>query len=474
MKRKISLLLGACLLGVTAFGTACQKTEPATEEQPTVFDGWNPSNILEREVEKDDVLIGSWVTFADTNKGWSAIDQIERYHYAGINFMPLASTIPSKGMISKDEKTYLSRDLTSATWWNKVDDVMQEYNMVYYFSELGGLGSDYESYGRRTSMLSDEALSDARDIIPELNNCIGVHVYDEPFQEMFEECAKWARRYAAITNDDGETLGLDALVNHMGGMNYEMWMELAGATPNVLSHDIYPFLSGDATSTVFFGDMNRMRKLANEYGVKQACYPQSCSFSGRRMPNFEEIKWHINGNLVLGVTQFMYFNYIMYPNEGCADAIFALDGSVMYPETHESLSAFHKELRALDANVRLNNLDATEVYTTTTLSGVDSLPGGWIIDREGITSQSFLLSLFEPEKGSEDTTKYLSIFNNSFDKAIEAQEFLLGENNAITGLEVYNYQSGKFEPVQIINGAFTLSFEKSEVKFFRITGEVEA
>lgn len=475
VRKATALLLCICLFATFLLFAGCgTKDDTGDVHEGETVEVWTPENILEKPVTADDLRIGSYVSFADTKKGWSAVDQIERYYYAGINFMPLASTIPSAGMLTKEEKEYISRDLTSSLWWGKIDQVMTEYNMVYYFHSRGGLGADFESVASRSSMLSDEALDDARTIIPTLQNCVGVHVVDEPAESAFADCALWARRYAAIKGDDGESLGLDALVNMLPEVNFAGWMEQAGSSVGVLGHDSYPFNAGGTNYDVL-RQMNTMRKVANEYGVRLSCFPQSCAWAGKRMPNFEEIEWNINTYLAFGFTQFMYFNYIMYPNEGCYDAVFAMDGSVLHPELHESLTQFHKELRALDANIGLNGLKAAEVYLTSSSApgGTDRLPDGWIVDREGLAGKDLILSLFMPkEEGKEDAYSYLNIVNNSFETAVEDQEFYLGADSGITGLERYNYKTGLFEKVNLINGSFILSLDKSESVFLRILEDV--
>ena len=433
VRKATALLLCICLFATFLLFAGCGTKDDAGDvHEGETVEVWTPENILEKPVTADDLRIGSYVSFADTKKGWSAVDQIERYYYAGINFMPLASTIPSAGMLTKEEKEYISR------------------------------------------VLSDEALDDARTIIPTLQNCVGVHVVDEPAESAFADCALWARRYAAIKGDDGERLGLDALVNMLPEVNFAGWMEQAGSSVGVLGHDSYPFNAGGTNYDVL-RQMNTMRKVANEYGVRLSCFPQSCAWAGKRMPNFEEIEWNINTYLAFGFTQFMYFNYIIYPNEGCYDAVFAMDGSVLHPELHESLTQFHKELRALDANIGLNGLKAAEVYLTSSSApgGTDRLPDGWIVDREGLAGKDLILSLFTPkEEGKEDAYSYLNIVNNSFETAVEDQEFYLGADSGITGLERYNYKTGLFEKVNLINGSFILSLDKSESVFLRILGDV--
>ncbi len=479
MKKFLSMILAACFAASAVLMAACTSGNSGTtstgsesvSSSEVEFDGWTPENILLRPVEKDDIRIGSYVSFADTAKGWSGRDQVERLYYAGLNFMPMICTLPKAGMLTETEKTYISRDLTDSKWWGKIDELMQEYNMVYYFSELSGLANDHESSTRRDSMANSDAVADARNIIPNLKNCVGVKLVDEPKPDAFEEFAKWARYYSRITDADGNVLGLDALVNHIGSYDYMAeWVNKAGSGVNIISFDAYPFLNGGinyATLTL----MDQVRKLANSKNMRVAMYPQSCAWAGARMPNLKEIIWHFNTNLALGATQFTYFNYTMYPNEGCYDAIFAIDGSVLHQDILDGLTEFHKEIRALDANVRLTDFKVTESYMTSAQIGIAMLPAtGFIINREGLGSTDLLITKFQPND-YESSVSYINIVNNSFENPMYDQEFLLDDNAEYDYLEMYNYKTGKFEPLDVVNNSFMLSLEASEAAFIKVVYE---
>ena len=159
---------------------------------------------------------------------------------------------------------------------------------------------------------------------------------------------------------------------------------------------------------------------------------------------------------------------MMYPNEGCYDAIFAMDGTVLHPELLEGLTEYHKEIRALDANVRLTDYKVTESYMTSSDIGIKMLPAtGFIINKEGLGSADLLITKFEPKKaGSTDT--YINIVNNSFVKGLENQEFLLDETAEYDHLEIYNYKTGKFEPLDVINESFVLSLDVSGSAFIKV------
>ena len=481
MKKFLSMILAASFAASAALMAACtggnagtgsagngnsvNESVASSEEE---FDGWTPDNILQRPVEKDDIRIGSYVSFADTAKGWSGVDQVERLYYAGLNFMPMICTLPKAGVLTEKEKTYISRDLTDSKWWGKIDELMQEYNMVYYFSELSGLANDHESSVRRESMINSDAVADARSIIPNLKNCVGVKIVDEPRIDSFTEFAKWAKYYSRITDVDGNPLGLDALVNHIGSYEYMAeWVNKAGPGVNIISFDAYPFLNG-GTNYATLTLMDQVRKLANAKNMRVAMYPQSCAWAGARMPNLNEIIWHFNTNLALGATQFTYFNYTMYPAEGCSDAIFAIDGSVLHQDILDGLTEYHKQIRALDANVRLTEYKVTESYMTSSQIGITMLPAtGFIINKEGLGNTDLLITKFQ-SNDYESPVSYINIVNNSFEKPMYDQEFLLDDNADYEHLEMYNYKTGKFEPLDVVNNSFILSLEASEAAFIKV------
>lgn len=108
MKKFLSLILATCLLATTAFMASCGSSDNSSDSgkpDPDVeFDGWRPDNILQRPVEKDDIRIGTYVAFADTATQLSGKDQVERYYYVGLNFMPMICTLPKSGILDDNEK----------------------------------------------------------------------------------------------------------------------------------------------------------------------------------------------------------------------------------------------------------------------------------------------------------------------------------------------------------------------------------
>ncbi len=474
MKKLLSLLLGLCVLTATLGGTAYASAPVTTADtyaQTAADTVWTVDNILKRTTEKEDVLFGSWVTFADTKVGLSALDQIERYYFGGINYMPMACTIPSQGILTAEDKKTMKRDMTSSLWWEKVDEVMQEYNMVYLWSTLSGLANDYEPVSRRSNMINDNALSDARNIIPLLDNCIGVHIADEPHYDSFDTYANWAKKYAAIEDLYGENMGLYSIVNHLPYYGWDStmqtWVNKAGTATGVISYDNYGFAPGTDARDALIGGANNMRKVANANDMRFQSMPQSCAWNGRYMPNLNELKWNTTMYLAYGSTMFAYFNYMMYPNEGSFDGIFAMDGTMLHQDIYDGMSDLHKKIRVIDANIRYSKLEATEVYKVGSHAGdTATLPSSdWLVKNSGLSGNELVFTRFTQRSGSGD--EYLMVFNNNPYAAVKNEQLIINATK-VNGLEVMNVETGLWERVAIINGAVSLDLAKSDFNVYRV------
>lgn len=491
--RIMSLLVSGCLALVSLFGTACAKPRitgsdsqsddsdvslsdsvSSPDDSSSQVGGeitvWTPENIRERPVTKDDLLIGSYISLSNSTLGQSSKEQIKRLADGGLNFMPLASCISSAGMIEQGER--IRRDLSSLDWWKRIDEVMKENNMVYYYSTKAGLGNDYETTRGTEDPVSDAAVAAAGKIVPELDNCVGYMMKDEPSYAEFDTLATYAKKYATIKEDTY------ALVNHFpfpvgySGDYYsymKSWVTKAGAgNIKYLGHDYYPFGTG-STNYNILSAMEAMRKVSVETGVDLACFPQSCAWSGTRMPAYEEIKWELNAYLAHGFTMFMYFNYSMYPYENCSDAIFDLSGNMLHQELYDALAEYHCQIRAMAANTDFTDLvSQTVLYTSASApTGTRKLGGGWYIDNANLkTNTDYLLAYLT---NGDESESYLVIMNNSFEKAVSDQEFVLGSRaDTVSGWELYDMQTGEFEALDVADGSFTLSFDRSEAKFIKL------
>ncbi len=503
MKKILRLLLCCVLAFSMLFATACNQNVPDPDPTPdnpgtvnppddgdnkpsddpeaydpyvdwTTIDEWTPENIKSRPVTKSDILIGSYVSFCDTAQQKSAKAQLKILADGGLNFLPLANTLPSFGMIERGEK--VRRDLQSPDWWKKIDEELIKRNMVYYYTSAPRVGFDNEACANVDVMTNPTAIAAARKIVPGLENCIGYHIVDEPSSGAFDSLAAVVKQYAAIKSD------MDAWVNQLpgtAGSGYESlmrsWVDKCGASNvNILSHDSYPFGIG-GTATGFQGMANDMRKVKlNNQNIKLGCFLQSSAWNGTRMPTADEIKWSFNSYLANGFTQFVYFNYAMYPQEECRDAIISQRGDMLHKDTYDALASYHYQIRAMGVNCRFTDLIARNVYYTGTSkpNATVSLPEtSEYIARDGLTSgDGFIVSYLSNASESE---QYLMIVNNSYTATYENKEFKVGAKaGSLAKMEAYNLETGKFESLwQSGESSFNLSFGKSDMKIIKLTNK---
>lgn len=489
-KKILSLFLASALFCVLFSAVGCggrQSSESSAGEPsapdsapPSVQEAWTPETIREKPVTKDDFLIGSWVSYARSSAKKSAVDQTALLSDGGINFLIYASCVPSYGMLAEGESARL-RNLSSADWWQRIDNLMKDNNIVYLFSSDAGLGgNDTERRVGWQDNAGQSGVDNAKNIVPLLDNCIGYHLADEPAYDALPGLAATGKKYAEIKN------GLTAFWNaHPGtstaatGGNYEAYFKaylnnVGEGNAQWISHDFYPFtgnVDNVPVSSAMFSDMAVMRKICLEYGVRAHAFVQSCSWKNGTwiMPSFEQIKWNVNAYMAYGFKAISYFNYVMWGFEDCIDGIIDIDGNMKNQALYDKLARFNFELRALAANIDLYALDCAAVYhTRASISGTEKLPENWLVQPEG--RKNMILSLLRPEDG--ESPSYLLLMNNSFNEALTDQSFDIAEGCGIEGLEVYDFSDGSFQTVEIENGSFRLSFEKSEAKYLKIIGNV--
>lgn len=507
-KKALSVLLCCLFMFVVPFVSACKSIAnngddntdpPITDDIPddgdktpsgpdesyndfvdwTQIDEWTPENIKYRPVTNDDILIGGYVSYCDTTEKLSAKAQLKVLSDGGLNFMPLAYTTPSFGLIAQGER--VRRDLKSVDWWKKIDDEMVKRNMVYYFSTRASVGFDTEACANRDPMTNQTAIDAAKKIVPQLSNCIGYHVEDEPSYGAFDSLAAVAKKYAAIKP------GMDVLVNHLpyaagytGTDGYygfmKSWVDKSGKDNiNVLSHDQYPFGLG-GISYDFLGNMDAMRRASLDAGgIKLACFLQSAAWQGTRMPSFDEIKWSMNAYLANGFSEFMYFNYAMYPQENCSDAIIGRKGNILHKDLYDDLAAYHYQVRAMGVNCRFTDLTANTVYYTSSAvkpSAVSLLPANSeYIKLSGLNSgNGFIVSYLTNGKTGEN---YMVMVNNSTTAEWKNLAISTGTKaNNLSKMELYNLETGELENLwKSGDSSFTLSFSKGDMKIIKLTNK---
>ena len=426
MKKFLSLILATCLLATTAFMASCGSSDNSSDSgkpDPDVeFDGWTPDNILQRPVEKDDIRIGTYVAFADTATQLSGKDQVERYYYAGLNFMPMICTLPKSGILDDNEKTYISRDLTDSKWWGKIDELMLEYNMTYYFSELSGLANDHESSGRRESMINDNAVADARSIIPNLKNCVGVKIVDEPAKELWADmlkAVKIVKEYARpfinflpfFDEDFEKTLG----TNHAG---YAKMLEDAVKETGLrqICYDCYfQMFENNREEGIgyYFHNLNEYRMLSEKTGVDFWTTLLSVGHWAFRVPTEDDIRWQISTACAHGAKSIFWF----YIYGRLLESSYRQSPFDQYYNKTATFDALARQMRLFNDHFadRLAGAKLLEVYHAgKTYGGTPLYTPGCI---EGLFfrrawGMPMIVSKFVDENGKE----FLLFVNNSQDK----------------------------------------------------------
>ena len=446
----------AALCAVLAFSVVgCGGDKPQENNKP--------GTEMVKPVTTNDFLIGSWVSYyAAGDNVMSMSEQTARLADAGLNFLPAGGWIPDYGEPVK-------RDLGSAQWWQHVDSVMQKNNMLYFFTSSSGDPTTHVTIPNSVPNDSMDGLANAEKILPLLKNCAGIQLTDEPRKEALKDLGLWAREYVGIKDGAYPFVNLlPSYAGYTGAKAYsdylESWIKSAG-TKNIeyLSHDYYCLTSG-GTAFSIFADMEVMRKLGLKYNLKTHAFPQACGWGDMRNPTADEIRWNVYAYIAYGFKAISYFNYAMWLDEGCFDALIALDGEIRDVEKFEAVKQMNWDIRAT-SNI-IMNLDCMHAYHTKSLSDVETLPSDFVLQpQEG---SNLIISDMAARDGTEP---YFMIFNKSLSEKTEVT-FTLGENSGIEALDLWEPRNKTYTSVDITDGTFNLSFDEGEGKFLRITKNV--
>lgn len=488
-KKTLALALCLCMLASVGFG-ACENNVASTGDDPvSASDSETPvssssgaaasdsasASTKPEEPERilqDEFLLGSWVAYYNPLEGGLSMrQQTEQLADAGINFIMYGSWINDAG-------ESVERDLQSVDWWKYVDDVMVENGMKYMFSASGGGANNPENVKGALDNLSAEAVASAQNIVPNLQNCIGYMVKDEPVASELRSIANISKQYATIKNGAypmvnmnpstvGEVYGWSVL-----GGSYEsyfdMWVNYVGAENiEYISHDHYAF-GKTKTDMTIFNDMEIMRKVGLKYDLKTHGFPQACGWGGQRMPNADEIRWNVYAYLAYGFKAISYFNYVMWGSEGCYAGLIDLEGNIKDQQLYDDVAKMNWEIRATSDIIM--HLDCIHAYHNLDNTGekVELLPYNALANPPA--NADVIVSYMTARDGSEP---YLMIFNKSFENEIVDMPFELGKGKGITGLEAFDPSTGEYQTLAIENETFKLSLKKGEGKFIRLSGDVK-
>ncbi len=248
----------------------------------------------------------------------------------------------------------------------------------------------------------------------------------------------------------------------------EKWVTSVGAE-NIewLSHDYYSFRQ-NSTEEGIYSNMEAMRKVGLKYDLKTHGFPQSCAWQGMRMPNENELRWNVYAYLAYGFKGLSYFNYLMWGGEGCYDGVIDLNGQIQHKNLYDFMTDMNNDIHFM--NDILMNLDCVHAYHTDDEDGCEKLPANSLIGVEKADDgNDFIVSYMKARDGSEP---HIVLFNKSWRFESEAQNFTVGESSGITGIEVWNPETKKYEEVQLSGNKFAMNFKAGEGKYLRLKGNV--
>ncbi len=394
----------------------------------------------------DQFLIGSWVSFYpfEIHDYEYQLDQMQA---AGLNFNIFPLTFANKMDNPEDcdrvEKAYAAR------------------TMRYFM--YGGMSE--EGMERAVRYAQDKA------------HCIGYHLLDEPVGDALSEVGRVIRAYREA---DGKRYPFVNLLpsyageERLGGTYYEhcaRFVSEAGAENiEYLSHDYYPFHL-EITCPEIFADTEVMRRVAWENGrLRTHAFPQSSAWNSIRMPNIDEMRWHVYGYLAYGFKALSWFNLVCPGNsdtegEGFRDSIIYRDGTIRNPQLFEDFGNLNREILTLGET--LMKLDTVHAYhTQADVAGVEKLPADWMITP--VRQENFIISQMVTAAGDQT---YVMLFNKDWAHEATAS-FAVSPFSGIESLEYVSPFDGMTTTITPEDGVFTDTFRPGEGKLYKLNGKV--
>ena len=401
---------------------------------------------------RDEFLLGSWVTYYDYDITPHE-EQMQLMHESGLNF----AFAPFDWY---DRSVY-----DSLEDWQAIDALCEQYEMYYLLSGgENGQGANQDSLDNGTAWAKEMG-----------DRMLGYHLKDEPPRATFESLSSWYKKYREADPEHYPYVNLyPSYVGSQGlGGTYreylQAWIDAVGAENMMaLSHDFYPF-GTSSTNVGIFSDLEDMRSVAYENGkLATHGFIQSTGWAGMRMPNLEEIRWHVYAYLAYGFKALSYFNYCNPGTsiEGFEVSLMMPDGTIPDQELFDGVAELNWNVRLL--GTELVKLDTVHAYHTTgKYSGTEVLPTNFFL--RPIGDCDFVVSLME----SKDNSGYsVMLFNNSWTQGCE-QTFFLDSFSGAEGLEYFNIHTGQWEEVNTSSGSFTMSFAAGEGKLLRVKGDLQ-
>ncbi len=452
MKKKRALFIALALATVfsSVFLTGCTKKDKDKELDDNGED-------VEATYLIDEFLLGTWKGYYGTNVK-SYEEQTREMAEAGLNFQwfpyNAAPTRPS---------------------YEEIEDIYSRYGMKYLY-DVSGWTSVYNA-----------------SIMPQLENCVGYFLKDEPKAEQIPSLKD---NYAYYYNED---LTRRPFVNLYPSYAPEDWLSgsysdyvnnwvnsVGAEKIEYLYYDHYPFLSGGRMRSTYFSDMETIRKVAYTNGrMKTGAFSQTGWWVGMQKPTANEVRWNLNTFIAYGFKSISHFCWVS-PNrvsvedggEDMRDHVIDQNGNKT--ELYDPLVQYNWEIRQLGD--LLMGIDCEHAYHSGSYiaSGVETLPKDFFIQPQN-KSTNYIISFFKAKKGG---AKYVMIMNNSM-RDNKTGKFTIDANANITSLTKYSTTIDennlpdptnlsttlgalKEDTISLSAGYFEETFLPGEVKIYKV------
>ena len=454
MKKKRAFFIALALATVfsSAFATGCSnkdadKAPESNEGEPYV-----------RTYLIDEFLLGTWKGYYNTNVK-SYEEQTREMAEAGLNFQwfpyNVAPTSPPR---------------------EQIDEIYARYGIKYLYDVSGFSGWPYDA-----------------SIMPQLNNCVGYFLKDEPKAEQIPALKDNYMNYYSADSTRRPFVNLYpsyAPEDWLGGSYSDYvnnWVNSVGAEKiEYLYYDHYPFLSGGRMRSTYFSDMETIRSIAYSNGkMKTGAFSQTGWWVGMQKPNANEVRWNLNTFIAYGFKSISHFCWVS-PNrvsvedggEDMRDHVIDQEGNKT--ELYDPLVQYNWEIRQLGD--LLMDIDCEHAYHSGSYkaSGVETLPKDCFIQPQS-KSTNYIISLFNAKEGG---AKYVMIMNNSTSQNTTGK-FLINASANITSLTKYSTTIDvnnlpdptnlsatlgalKEDNISLAEGYFEESFLPGEVKIYKL------
>lgn len=474
---KVAAVLGAAVMLLSGFsgtasGGAAELTMSKTELELYVGEtdsiaarggsaSWSSSDESVVKVDSEGNITGVAVGKAtvtasrDGSTGVCTVYVVEKEYSFDDNIMISIFWPPTSNYVN-DEQYKLLAD-ANITWVMGSGDVGSDAEtqkkmlaLCYKYGMRMTLGAS--GFGGSLLSMNDSSIKSLVNTYRNIPGCNGYYMLDEPLNANI-----FLPAYVSLKSADPNSY------MHLNFLPYGCytsvkvykkqmsdWLKLCeanGYVQDYLMYDLYPYgtTKNDMNREGFFTNLNAVREVGLENGVKTACYIQSVGITGAyRSPNEAETRYEINAALAYGIKQLSYFTWFTPVDRGAENFFDGIISPKGVPnEKYEWIKQINSEV--LTIGKTLINCDALQVYTTgNKCGGLPKLKAGFFAQRSG-TCDMLLSYLRDRNTGRN----YLMVVNNSFTKE---QSFSLQLDEKITSLSLVSRATGELEALSLADG----------------------